>query len=251
MKIKLDLRKDAQGNASHYFELAKSIAKKIEGAKEALRKTQEELEKAASLRKDEKIEPKMKRKKEWYEKYHWFFTSGKRLVLAGRDAAQNDHLVASVMTDGDLFFHADIQGAPATILVDGKNASEQEKKEAAQFAASHSSAWKIGAAAVDVYCVQKSQLSKTAHKGYVGKGAFAIEGKREWFHKTQLALAIGLDGKRVLCLPACHKDAQTMPIVIYPGGAEKGQAARQIAKLLGAEYEEVLAILPSGNMTIR
>ncbi|MEM4348396.1 MAG: NFACT RNA binding domain-containing protein [Candidatus Anstonellaceae archaeon] len=249
MKVKLDIRKSLQENAAVYFELAKSFAKKADGVKKAIVETEKKLSQSIS-EKEILQAPKMKRKKDWYEKYHWFFTSEKKLVVAGRDAKQNDQLVLSVMKGQDLFFHADIQGAPATILFDGKNSSEQEKRETAQFAASHSSAWKIGAASVDVYFVQKEQLSKAAHGGYVGKGGFAISGKREWIRAVPLGLAIVAQENRAVCLPLCHPEARK-GVVVLPGKTEKGKAAETIAKLIGVEKEEILLVLPAGKFSIK
>lgn len=268
MKIKLDWRKTAQENAAAYFSLSKEFAKKGEGAKKAIVETEAEMEKAkmegakVSAKAASDSAPKMKRKKEWFEKFRWFYTSGGKLVVAGRDAKQNDMLVSKVMTEDDLFFHADIQGAPATILVSGKEsgkneavtpagASEQEKLEAAQFAASHSSAWKIGAAAVDVYAVEKNQLSKHAQGGYVGAGGFAISGEREWFRATSLGLSIGMNEGIVVCLPSCHPDAEKMRFAIGNGNYEKGKAAKMIAGALKANADEILLALPSGRFSLK
>ena len=254
MKIRLDWRKSAQENAASYFQLAKELAKKEEGAKKAIGETKKGMEAAGKeheLAVSSKESPKMKRKKEWFEKYRWFYTSGGKLVVAGRDAKQNDMLVGKTMTENDLFFHADIQGAPATILVGGKTATEQEKKEAAQFAGSHSSAWKVGAAAVDVYAVGKQQLSKHAQGGFVGAGGFAIEGEREWFRATPLGLAVGIKDGIAVCLPVCHPDAQKMGVLLSLGNFEKGQAAKRVAGMLKCSPDEILLALPSGKFSIK
>lgn len=255
MKIRLDWRKSARENATHHYSLSKEYAKKAQGAAQAIEETKRELADAgkenATQDKLASAAPKMKRKKEWFEKYRWFYTSGGRLVVAGRDAKQNDYLVAKTMAEKDLFFHADIQGAPATILADGKNASGQEKKETAQFAASHSSAWKTGAAGVDVYAVEKSQLSKHAQGGFVGAGGFAIAGGREWFPSTALGLAVGVKGDVVVCLPLAHPDAAGFPVHLSLGNYEKGAAAKKIAQFLKCDVNEVLLALPSGRFSIK
>jgi len=255
MKLTLDWRKGARENAEAHYSLSKELAKKAEGARKAIEETKKEIAGASKEKERADIEaavaPEMKRKKEWFEKYRWFYTSGNRLVVAGRDAKQNDLLVSKVMTEGDLFFHADIQGAPATILQDGKKASEQEKKEAAQFAASHSSAWKTGAAGVDVYAVEKSQLSKHAQGGYVGAGGFAIEGEREWFRSTALGLAIGAKDGVLVGLPLVHPGAENLPYSLFPGAKEKGAAAKELGKAISANADEVLLALPSGKFSIK
>jgi predicted ribosome quality control (RQC) complex YloA/Tae2 family protein len=233
----------------------KELAKKAEGARKAIEETRKEIAEAGKVKEHAAAEagkaPEMKRKKEWFEKYRWFHTSGNRLVVAGRDAKQNDLLVSKVMEDGDLFFHADIQGAPATMLQDGKKASGQEKRETAQFAASHSSAWKTGAAGVDAYAVGKSQLSKHASGGFVGAGGFAIEGEREWFRGTALGLAIGVKDGVAVALPIVHPDAARLPYSIFPGAKEKGAAAKELGKAIGANPDELLLLLPSGKFAIK
>lgn len=254
MKIRLDYRKTAQENAAAYYSLSKELAKKEEGARKAIEETKKGIAGAGKeheMAVSSKTAPKMKRRKEWFEKYRWFYTSGGKLVVAGRDAKQNDMLVGKTMADTDLFFHADIQGAPATVLVGGKGATGQEKLETAQFAASHSSAWKIGAAAVDVYAVEKSQLSKHAQGGYVGAGGFAIAGEREWFRATPLGLAIGVAEGAVICLPAVHPDAQKMGVLLSLGNFEKGQAAKKLAAILKCSADELLLALPSGKFSIK
>lgn len=255
MKVRLDTRKDALGNAAAYFELAKELSRKAQGAREAAEKTESELEVAkrglAAASAEASQPPKMRRAREWYEKFRWFFASGGRLAIAGRDAKQNDLLFSRHMEEEDLFFHADIQGAPATILKGGLKAGQQEKEEAAQFAASHSSAWKVGASVVDVYAVRKHQLSKHAKGGYVGSGGFAIAGGREWFRGVALGLAMGAKEGVAITLPLRHPEAASLPFEISPGNQEKGRAAQFIAKTLGASVDEVLSSLPSGKFSLR
>ena len=255
MKITLDYRRSARENAEAHYSLSKELAKKAEGARKAIEETKKEITAAGKEKERADVEasaaPAMKRKKEWFEKYRWFHTSGNRLVVAGRDAKQNDMLFSKTRTDDDLFFHADIQGAPATILQDGKKASDQEKRETAQFAASHSSAWKTGAAGVDVYAVEKSQLSKHAQGGFVGAGGFAIDGEREWFRSTALGLSVGMKDGAVACLPLVHPDAIKFSYNIFPGAKEKGAAAKELGKAISANSDEMLLSLPAGKFAIK
>lgn len=254
MAVRLDWRKGARENAAAFYSLSKELAKKEEGDREAIAASRRELGLARTEGQKAtlgKKSPVMRRKREWFEKYRWFYTSGGKLVVAGRDAKQNDLLVSKQMADGDLFFHADIQGAPATILAGGKAADGQEKKEAAQFAASHSSAWKTGVAGVDVYAVEKSQLSKHAQGGFVGAGGFAIEGEREWFRSTPLGLAIGEKDGAAICLPIAHPGAQKLPVALSPGNYDKGSAVKKISWLLKINPDELLLALPSGKFSIK
>jgi len=251
VRVELDIRKSAMENAAAQFELAKKIAAKRKGAADAVEKTRKEISEArAGMLKEKgmKGKVKVKRSREWFEAFRWFFTSGGKLALAGRDAKQNDLLYSKHLEENDLFFHADIQGAPTVILKDGAHAREGEKREAAKFAAAFSSAWKIGASEVDAYCVGKPQVGKHARGGFVGKGAFAIAGSREWFRKTGIETYIGLQNGLVTCAP--EPGLLQSPIRILPGGDEKGRAAKFIAKRLSCEESEVLSALPSGRIKI-
>ena len=192
MRIKLFINKSVHENAAIYYEQAKEAKKKREGLVAAIEQTKKEIVTAEKKQKEEKKIVKIKREKKWFEKFHWFSTSGGRLAIGGRSAQQNDLVVSKHMEDNDFFFHADIQGGMVVVLKDGVNAGEQELLETAQFAASFSNAWKNGNASVDVYAVRKEQLGKAVSGGYIPSGAFAISGERRWFRNTKLGLIAGL-----------------------------------------------------------
>jgi len=56
------------------------------------------------------------RKKFWFEKFHWFLTSERYIVVSGHDAQQNDQLVKRYMRNGDIYVHADLHGAASCIV---------------------------------------------------------------------------------------------------------------------------------------
>ncbi len=259
MKIELDLRKDINANAATYYQDAKEARAKVAALREARARLQAEL---ASYVKhaDAKVAPTVRVKKnvvrEWFEKFKWFKTTGGLLCVSGKDAKQNDGLFAHYMTDSDLFFHADIQGAAFTLLKNGVDASSQDKLEAAQWAACNSSAWKRGFTTVDVYSAKKDQLSKASQGEYVGKGAFVIKGQREWFRNTELKVVVGIraaDGAAVgngaageiIVVPKTaasvptHSAAKLKPQVEISPGEKKG-GALEAAKALGLSGTEAL-----------
>jgi len=273
MKIKLDFRKSARENANAYFEKAKEARRKAQGAKAALALTTAKIAEAesenggAAAKKgaEMRLQVKVKREKEWHEKFHWFVTNAGHLVIAGRDAAQNDLIYAKYLDDADLFFHADIQGAPATVLKIGKSELEKaktslfetnevgldEKKEVAQFAASYSSAWKVGTPSVHVYCVKKLQLTKHSHGGFIPKGGFGITGEREWFRGTRLGIKIGNESGNAIAVPLLSKTMLENACEIVPGVKQKGEVVKIIAKRTGAHPDDINALLPSGKSTCR
>ena len=141
MKVEINARKSIQDNAADYYERAKKSRSKIAGLKEAIENTKK-LIAQEEARHSELPEKKVIRGKEWFEKFHYFSTSGGLLVLGGKDAKSNDIVVDRHMEKNDLYFHADIKGAPSVILKNGQNAGEQDIAETAQFAGAFSSAWK-------------------------------------------------------------------------------------------------------------
>ena len=126
MKITLDASKNAQENAADYYSRASRLKAKADGARKALENTLKEIERekrreqyAGPVEPPAKKKARIRRELEWFERYRWFYTSSGRLVIAGRDASQNELIVSRHGEKGDLFFHADVHGAPATILKGG------------------------------------------------------------------------------------------------------------------------------------
>lgn len=251
MRIRIFIDKSVNENAAYYYELAKEARKKAEKTEEAIEETMKAIEKAEKGKKEKKV--RMKKRKEWYEAFHHFFTSGGRLAVGGRTAQQNDLVFKKHMDEDDLFFHADIQGGSAVILKDGLHAGEEELLETAQFAASFSNAWKNGNASVDVYAVRKGQIAKHAHGGYVAAGAFAITGERRWFRNVQLGLKIVAEEGAAKAVPLLHKKKFGREAAVYPskGGKERGETARFLSRILGTEEQEIASILPSGKTIVK
>ncbi|MEM4555610.1 MAG: ribosome rescue protein RqcH [Acidilobaceae archaeon] len=129
----------------------------------------------------------------WFERFRWTITTNGFLVLAGRDAGQNEVLVRRYLEDRDIFMHADIHGAPAVVIkAKGTEVSEEDLEDAAVIAGCYSRAWKAGLSVVEVFWAFGNQVSKSAPPGeYVKTGAFMVYGKREYL-KVRLALAIGV-----------------------------------------------------------
>ena len=248
MKITLLYRKSVHENAARCYQLAKESREKIAGLEKAMKETGREIE---SARKKTTVrEIRIKREREWFEKFHHAVTAAGSLMLGGRNAQQSDLLVAKRMEDADLFFHADIQGGAVVILKGGVDAGERDMEEAAQFAACFSNAWKNGNAAVDVYAVRKNQLTKKVSGGFVPAGAFAILGERKWFRNTRLALRIGVDDNgRIRLIPDRSAVVLKDQLVVVPSlaGKEKGAMAKSLAKRFGVHPDELLELLPNGK----
>jgi len=254
VKVPLDIGRSAQENAAGYYERAKKFREKAEGVERAIDNTKEELEKFESVAEKR---PKIRRKAQWYEKFHWFISSDGFLVIGGRDAEQNEQLFSRYFEDADIFLHADIHGAPFTIVKNGCGAPEKTVEEAAQFAGSYSSAWKEGLGSVDVYAARKEQVSKHSHGEYVPKGGFMIKGDRKWFKNIELKMYIGVTESGVECIPAlCGNSRFTSYTEIKPGGVGKSDLSKKLFRLLSDKLseekmnwdeEDILRALPPGG----
>ncbi len=253
MEIEIDFTKSAQKNAEEYFERSKRAKRKAEGAEKAVN----DLESALARLENEKVERKEVRaieKREWYEKFNWFFASNGSLVIGGRSADQNEELYSKHFDDGDLFFHSDIFGASAVILKDGRGLGTEVKEEAAQFAASFSSAWENLHSVVDVYALRKEQVTKSRDRGSLGKGSFLLKGEREWFRNVPLGLCAFLDSNgRVGIAPeiACRRLGIVVFLHVLPGKTKKSDAAKLIAKELGYNnIDYIMQHLPAGPFSV-
>lgn len=261
ISVELDIRKSSFENASKLYQKYKKSKDKVEGAKEAIKNTEKELKKVKEkdVEPPEKPAPQKPREKKWYERYRWFISSDDMLVIAGRDAKTNQEIVEKHMEPPDRYLHADLKGAPHTVIKsEGEKISEPTLKEAARFAAVHSRAWREGLANADVYWVEPEQVTKKAPPGeYLPKGGYMIEGKRNYL-TVPLEAAVGLlkrDGKKVpMCGPPTavehHSD---ISIKIKPGQEKKSDLTRKIRSNiqknsdLKINLDELMSILPPGS----
>lgn len=246
------LGKGTQESAVYYHQLAKKIKRKIEGVEKAIGDTKKKIKKIESggiKKKESKV--RVVRKREWYESFGWSLTNSGKLILFGRNAKQNDIVVARHMEEGDLFFHADIKGGSATILKGGEEASEEDKKFAAVIAACFSKNWAKGFSQGDAYCVEKGQLSKHSKSGAAAPaGGFMLDGKREWYRNTALKLRVGVDNGGRAVVGAESADWMKKSVVIVPGKTPKGKTGKELAGVLGVEESEVVHVLPSGSFAL-
>jgi predicted ribosome quality control (RQC) complex YloA/Tae2 family protein len=271
----LGLKLSVQKNAAVFYEQAKKEEKRAEGAEKAIEKTQQKIDKA-QLQKTVKVEtvskpPVKKRKREWYEKFRWFYSSDNILVVGGRDAATNEILIKRHVEPQDIVFHADIAGSPfALVKTGGTPPPDQTLKETAQFTASYSRAWREGLAALDVYWVRPEQVSKTPPSGeYLPHGSFMIYGNKNYVRGSFLEVAVGLKKEngniRVIGGPSEAVASQTKACVqIVPGKESSGKLAKQIRlklaelaseearkEVLSVRLEEIQAFLPGGGGALK
>ncbi|MCX8158321.1 MAG: NFACT RNA binding domain-containing protein [Candidatus Diapherotrites archaeon] len=259
-KIELFFDKSLEENANYYFEQSKKLKKKLEGLEKALKEMEQKLEDAKkNVVEKKEIKLEKKRRREWFEKFRWFFTSNGFLVIAGRDATSNEVVVKKYMEKDDLYFHADVYGAPHVVLKTCKSEIKQEdKEEAATFAATFSNAWKDGISYANVYSVKPEQVTKEAPTGeFLTRGAFYIKGQREWFYKVKLECFIGIekfeDSYRVMAGPKKAVEKKCFVFFeIKQGKKEKSEVAKIIKNYVKEKYgidlnlDDLIAAMPNG-----
>ncbi|MEK0367933.1 MAG: NFACT RNA binding domain-containing protein, partial [Nitrosopumilus sp.] len=194
-KIKIKQTSSLQSIASILFNEAKRQFAAIKSIEEIKTKTAKKLEKLQSQTETERnsIVVSEIRKKSWYERYRWFFTSDGFLAIGGRDAASNSAVVRKHLAKNDKIFHGDIFGSPFFILKNAENASTVSMNEVAHATVCFSRAWREGMYGVSAYWVNPEQVKKSAPSGeFLPKGSFSIEGQRNFIKADTLRLAVGI-----------------------------------------------------------
>ncbi|MBI5347163.1 MAG: NFACT family protein [Candidatus Aenigmarchaeota archaeon] len=228
-----------------YERLKKIRRKKISAAKHAGKMTER-------TEKKERIEEK----KMWYHKYRYFTTSDGFLVVAGKDERTNEDLIKKHVMPSDIILHAEITGAPFTVIKADKEVSEQAIKEAATFAACFSKAWAMGLGSVDVYWIKPEQVSKSAPSGeHIGKGAFMIHGKKNYIKNVRLGLCVGItENGKIIVSPkdAAIKHAKYY-VALCPGNEHDlgKKIKRRFETMSSAVMKECIKKIKPGEMVSR
>ncbi len=257
VKVTLDITKSIEKNASMYFEKSKRLKKKLEKTKKAilrLEKKKDAAEKKIEKRKELEKERNQKREKDWYEKFHWFFSSEGFLVIGGRDATTNEIIIKKHTDPKDLVFHTDTPGSPFFVIQSkGKEIGKITIEETAIATASYSKAWKLGILSLDVFYVTPDQVTKEAKAGeYVSKGAFMVYGKKSYL-RPMVGLALGMYKDKVMAaaLTVIKKHCKDY-IEIIPGKNKKSDIAKKAKLVLKAGLlDDYISVIPSGGAHIK
>ena len=260
-KLTLDLTKSIDENAAVYFEKAKKIKKKIEGAEAALNENLKKLKELESKKEKLQLErsrqEKIKeRKHEWYEKFRWFISSEGLLVIGGRDATSNEVVIKKHTDANDIVFHTDMAGSPFFVVKsEGRQIGEKTKLEVADATCTFSRAWKLGLQTSSVFYAAPEQVSKKTKAGeYMGKGAFMIYGKTNYI-SNKLSLAIGMTkNQQIMSGPSDAIKKHCEKYIILEQGNEKASSvAKKIRYKLGQNLnlDEIIRALPSGGFRIK
>ena len=291
--ITLEVSKTVHQNAQRYFGEASTKKSKAKGAQAALASTEQAREKAEKrAAKDAaagRLRARQRSKRFWFEKYRWAMLSGGHLIIGGKDAKGNDLVVRKHLSSNDLYFHADLHGAPSCSLKlkdglapnqnpseaipkgvaslqlvqnlaegieDARELPESMHSEAAQIAVCWSRAWGSGGAAATAFHARSSQVSKTTETGEsLGRGSFVVRGQRVWHRDLPLELAIGMAVVNGIPMPVSGTPATISENFerwgkVIPGGEKKESVANRISKATGLTQDDLLSCLPPGNCSI-
>lgn len=267
-KIKINFKASLQSIASVLFNEAKHQANAITSIEEIKNKTTKKLEKLQNKTESEEnsVLASEIRKKNWYERYRWFFTSDGSLAIGGRDAASNSAVVRKHLDKDDKIFHGDVFGSPFFILKNANNASTISMNEVAHATVCFSRAWREGMYGSSAYWVNPDQVKKSAPSGqFLPKGSFTIEGQRNFIKAQTLRLAVGIipqdESFTLTCGPVeTIKKNSICYATIEPQGIEMVDAAKKIRIEFYKLEEEItknisiddfVRVLPAGKSQIK
>ncbi len=266
--VELDVSagKTVPQNAQTYYDLAKEMRRKAEGAKVALQATEQLKAGKTEQRKKRSAQQPRRRKPKWYERFRWFYSSDGILVIGGRDADTNEEIYAKYLERRDLVLHTDAPGAPLTVIKSqGEAVPESTLLEAAQFAVSYSSIWKAALGSGDCYLVSGDQVTKTPEHGeFLKKGAFVIRGERRYFRDVPLGIALGIADGLLTGGPVQAVKPRSDPVIeVEPGEFNADDLAKRIYRIFSekiedraylksiASVDQIVQFLPPGGSKIK
>ena len=242
-KVKIELDAPLPSLASILFDESKKQKGAITSIEKLIEKTEDQLEK--TIEKGEIAKGSVGfsdiRKKNWYERYRWFFTSDGLLAVGGRDSSSNSALVRKHMESNDKIFHAEINGSPFFILKDtNEDLMPLSLEETAYATVCFSRAWQASAHGLNSFWVKPDQIKKAAPTGQsMGKGSFMIYGTRNFIKVASLKLAVGImkEDENFLLISGPVEPIKKnclCYVIIEPGGS----LISDVAKKIRAEFNK-------------
>jgi len=187
-----------------------------------------------------------------YEKYRWFFTSSKLLVIGGKNAEQNEEILKEIISAKEeiILMHTSDPGSPfCAILSNKEKIKNKDIKEAAIFTACFSKAWKEGKKETTIDIFNNKQLFKEEK---MKAGTWGVLGKVKKI-KVPLELILTIQNGKLRAVPRITiKDKKEAILKIVPGKIPKEEIAKKIYEVLGNKFknEEILSALPAGGIKI-
>ena len=236
-KVRIEPDAPLPSIASVLFDESKKQKGAINSIEKLIKKTEDQLEKTIAKGEIAKGAVGFSdiRKKSWYERYRWFFTSDGMLAVGGRDGSSNSALVRKHMENDDKIFHAEINGSPFFILKDrSETLMPLSLEETAQATVCFSRAWQVSGHGLSSFWVNPDQIKKAAPTGQsMGKGSFMIYGTRNFIKVASLKLAVGIlkEDENFLLVSGPVEPIKKnclCYVIIEPGGSPISDVAKKI-----------------------
>ena len=267
-KIQIKAESSLPAIASTLYNEAKRQSAAIESIESLKRKNQKEIDKLKLQSQETKKAVFFTefRKKEWFERYRWFYTSDGFLAIGGRDSSSNSAIIRKQLTKNDKVFHAEIFGSPFFVLKDiPESLPFDSLNEVAQATVCFSRAWREAMYGMSAYWINPDQVKKAAPSGqFLSRGSFVLEGHKNFIKAPNLRLAVGIlyqDERYIITCgpPEPIKKNCICYAVIEPGLDEMTDCAKRIrtefiklrediAKQF--DIDEYVRVLPAGQSHI-
>ena len=264
-KIKIDLNSSLPTTASALFNESKKQKAAIGSIEKLLRKTENELEKV--IKKGESVKSvsfTQVRKKNWFERYRWFYTTDGVLAVGGRDSSSNSAIIRKHLDKNDKVFHTEMSGSPFFLLKDNVTSTPASLTEVAHATVCFSKVWKEAFYGSSAYWVNSDQVKKGAPSGQsMAKGSFMIEGQRNFVKISTLKMCVAIikyeESYLLTCGPPSMKNTAVCYAMIEPTGQDMADVAKRIRYEFLSSNEDIakpfsiddyVRVLPAGACKI-
>ncbi len=234
-KIKVNLKSSLPTIASTLFNESKKQKSAISSIEILIKKTQWNLEKVIEKGENAKKSVVFSevRKKNWFERYRWFYTTDGVLAVGGRDSSSNSAIIRKHLEKNDKVFHAEISGSPFFLLKDNDATTPASLTEVAHATVCFSKVWKESMYGSSAYWVNPEQVKKAAPSGQsMAKGSFMIEGQRNFVKISTLKMCVAIIQREerylLTCGPPSLKNNCICYAIIEPQGSDMPDVAKKI-----------------------
>jgi len=265
-KIKVNLGSSLPTTASVLFNASKKQKAAIIPLQKLVKKTENELEKVIDKGEVAKqsVSFSQVRKKNWFERYRWFYTTDGVLAIGGRDSSSNSAIIRKHLQKNDKVFHAEMSGSPFFLLKDNVTATPASLTEVAHATVCFSKVWKEAFYGSSAYWVNPDQVKKGAPSGQsMAKGSFMIEGQRNFVKISSLKMCVAIikheESYLLTCGPPSMKNTAVCYAMIEPTGQDMADVAKRIRYEFLSSNEEIakpfsiddfVRVLPTGTCNI-
>ncbi|KAJ5859057.1 hypothetical protein N7534_004334 [Penicillium rubens] len=203
LTIDIDLGLSPWANASQYYDQKKQASEKEQRTTQSSAKALKSHEKKVTtdLKRGLKKEKQVLRQARtpfWFEKFIFFISSEGYLVIGARDAMQSELLYRRYLSKGDIFVHADLEGATPIVVKNRAGSADapispSTLSQAGNLCVATSSAWD-SKAVMSAWWAHAHQVSKIAENGsgIMPTGVFQIKGEKNFLAPSQLVLGFGI-----------------------------------------------------------